>query len=828
MHSIRPFLLLSALVFTSVASEGQMACRQVLTKQASDALFSTQHLQGKFSQIRDAFEWSNSTDLTVDYLRLVPSVDFFRAQNRGVFREDIYGREVFRDWANANQRLNDIPVGRLQLSLSLFQEVHTISTKNVTPFLKKISHLLPPGLVPDAGGVFKNRNSVGRDPMLHPISEAIYKNLKDNPWLGGFVEAPYPISRPGKRRGFLLYARASDTPAKLKELIDWYEANKATMDPIDLAADFQRAFVSIHPFVDGNGRTSRLFMDRILREHGLPPPLLPTHNNDVYMSQKEYRAYIRRGIERFHRVWAKTTQYSGRNVPTDGAAMVTSAQGIARIRDNSPGSAREKLHEMVTNDRTLETLIYKIGGQDFRYSFGNGFFYNTNGIPHLLHDGRLFPISDRSLWVYASAAPEVRDHVYQRGLELILAIAAKDPTLQDLRIEPYAPIQKANKSGELFLYEWQKPLLESVLDVKMDSPERILSRRSTGKTYFEYNQQNGEKKFTFNEILAQYEYLDIEYREYQKFTEKNFPDLVSRAIEARRRIHWAARKLMQPQLDRIAKLSTEDRALLEKENFYQVYQTYFQGSKLKYRNYDSAIQDMGDSHITLLRADNDMAHWVGFRSKNDWNDIARSMPYYSYAHKLARDLHSSLGKPEYVKTLTEKLEKYKAQIDKFIVYLPDSLQAHLKKSPAEVISSFQYALKAILGVLKDPAKHKSVADQVDRAVIDLAMHAGGAIPVKVGTSFSTSLGLYSLAVHGASGISFGGDASMARLFVVRAPYEKFLWNTGTSSYHSEYEIVSMKPVSRREIIKSFTGAQLEPVKSRDTLSESLQEVLRNY
>lgn len=57
---------------------------------------------------------------------------------------------------------------------------------------------------------------------------------------------------------------------KMDELFQWYEANKDSMHPVVLAAQMHEKLVSIHPFIDGNGRTARLLMNLILMQHGYP------------------------------------------------------------------------------------------------------------------------------------------------------------------------------------------------------------------------------------------------------------------------------------------------------------------------------------------------------------------------------------------------------------------------------------------------------------------------------------------------------------------------------------------------------------------------------
>ena len=54
----------------------------------------------------------------------------------------------------------------------------------------------------------------------------------------------------------------------------WYEAKKDSIHPILLAAEMHERLVTIHPFIDGNGRTSRLLMNLLLLQHGYPIAIL--------------------------------------------------------------------------------------------------------------------------------------------------------------------------------------------------------------------------------------------------------------------------------------------------------------------------------------------------------------------------------------------------------------------------------------------------------------------------------------------------------------------------------------------------------------------------
>lgn len=54
----------------------------------------------------------------------------------------------------------------------------------------------------------------------------------------------------------------------MEEYFLHYDQQKSILHPVILAAEMHERLVSIHPFVDGNGRTSRLVMNLILLKHG--------------------------------------------------------------------------------------------------------------------------------------------------------------------------------------------------------------------------------------------------------------------------------------------------------------------------------------------------------------------------------------------------------------------------------------------------------------------------------------------------------------------------------------------------------------------------------
>lgn len=54
----------------------------------------------------------------------------------------------------------------------------------------------------------------------------------------------------------------------MEDYFIWYAENRMKLHPVILAAEMHERLVTIHPFIDGNGRTSRLVMNAILLQNG--------------------------------------------------------------------------------------------------------------------------------------------------------------------------------------------------------------------------------------------------------------------------------------------------------------------------------------------------------------------------------------------------------------------------------------------------------------------------------------------------------------------------------------------------------------------------------
>ncbi len=114
---------------------------------------------------------------------------------------------------------------------------------------------------------------------LHGI---ILENVSEN-FAGRYRETSVRIFG-----GDVRFPDSSKVPQLVKNLVYWYKNNKTKYHPFEMAVIFSARLVTIHPFIDGNGRVSRLVMNFLLKKKGYPWI-------NVYNKQRaEYLSFIRK------------------------------------------------------------------------------------------------------------------------------------------------------------------------------------------------------------------------------------------------------------------------------------------------------------------------------------------------------------------------------------------------------------------------------------------------------------------------------------------------------------------------------------------------------
>ncbi|KAL2092792.1 hypothetical protein ACEWY4_012590 [Coilia grayii] len=79
-----------------------------------------------------------------------------------------------------------------------------------------------------------------------------------------------------------------DLQRHMQELVQWLNSEEAlNLHPVELAALAHYKLVYVHPFVDGNGRTSRLLMNLVLMQASYPPITIRKEQRSEYYSVLE-------------------------------------------------------------------------------------------------------------------------------------------------------------------------------------------------------------------------------------------------------------------------------------------------------------------------------------------------------------------------------------------------------------------------------------------------------------------------------------------------------------------------------------------------------------
>lgn len=154
---------------------------------------------------------------------------------------------------------------RIEGNTLTLQETHlvinegiTIGGKSLNEHLEAINHKEAIALIKDLV-LNKTELNAYRLKQLHQL---ILKGI-DNRNAGKYRNVPVRISGS---------SHIPPEPFMIEKMMEdyflFYELHKTRLHPIILAAEMHERLVTIHPFIDGNGRTSRLVMNLILLQNG--------------------------------------------------------------------------------------------------------------------------------------------------------------------------------------------------------------------------------------------------------------------------------------------------------------------------------------------------------------------------------------------------------------------------------------------------------------------------------------------------------------------------------------------------------------------------------
>lgn len=158
----------------------------------------------------------------------------------------------------------------LQETALVIEKGLTISGKSLNEHLEATNHKFAIDFIKE---VANNHESINERTLLD-IHKLILQGI-DNTNAGKYRDVQVLIS--GSKH---IPPQPLLVKDEVKKMFEWYEENKNTLHPVELAAELHERLVTIHPFIDGNGRTARLLMNLVLLQNGFPIAILKGDSAD--------------------------------------------------------------------------------------------------------------------------------------------------------------------------------------------------------------------------------------------------------------------------------------------------------------------------------------------------------------------------------------------------------------------------------------------------------------------------------------------------------------------------------------------------------------------
>jgi Fic family protein len=105
--------------------------------------------------------------------------------------------------------------------------------------------------------------------LILKIHKQVIESLLPKYETGKLREKPVIVNDPRTGQPVYLPPDVKEVKPLMEELVEFINVNKEKIDPLILAGIFHKQMVIIHPFMDGNGRTTRLTTKLLLAAMGL-------------------------------------------------------------------------------------------------------------------------------------------------------------------------------------------------------------------------------------------------------------------------------------------------------------------------------------------------------------------------------------------------------------------------------------------------------------------------------------------------------------------------------------------------------------------------------
>ncbi|HMS25650.1 MAG TPA: Fic family protein [Acidimicrobiia bacterium] len=114
-----------------------------------------------------------------------------------------------------------------------------------------------------------NENITISHEFITHIHSIVIDGLMPSAYMGSYRSDPVFVNDPVKKQTIYLPPDAKDVNPLMSDLVDFIDAQQNVIDPLIIAGLFHKQSVVIHPFMDGNGRTTRLVTKTLLAKLGI-------------------------------------------------------------------------------------------------------------------------------------------------------------------------------------------------------------------------------------------------------------------------------------------------------------------------------------------------------------------------------------------------------------------------------------------------------------------------------------------------------------------------------------------------------------------------------
>lgn len=188
-------------------------------------------------------------------------------------------KKTLEDWlktelAYTSNKIEGNTLTRRETELAIDEQI-TSGSKPIKDYMEAINHAKAFEFILEAG---KNKTKIDEDFVLQ-IHKIILTGIDDTN--AGFYRS-VRVRISGSKT---ILPNPLKVPDLMKDFGDWLV--QKTDDILIKALEAHYRLVTIHPFVDGNGRTARLLMNAILLENGYAPIIVRSIDRHRYLNSLE-------------------------------------------------------------------------------------------------------------------------------------------------------------------------------------------------------------------------------------------------------------------------------------------------------------------------------------------------------------------------------------------------------------------------------------------------------------------------------------------------------------------------------------------------------------